>query len=389
MKLKIAVILILMIVLGGLDNYRELNQLAIVSSISIDKAENGNYLLSAQIINTKKSASGTTSGGSSSEVTVFTKESSSIQEGLRDVINESPKKLYIAHMNAVIISEEVAKENIDDCVDFFIRDNETGIGQYIIIARDGTKAGDVLKIITPIENNSTKNLVQSIEANLKYQGTVIESTLLNVAKDLLNEDKTIKITACKLIGDVKSAENKKNLENSETKVDLILAEIAYFDGLKLKGYLDVNDSKMLNLLNDDIKNTIMFFEIDGYKISFETKSIKSDFKVRFADDHLHMDIDIKSNIVITEKDSNIEASTEQEIKYIESKFDDYIKTSIKAFLENVKSKYMVDLIGLKNYIYKYDNKLYNQVESNYLEEFTYSITSKSSLDTEGGVLKKW
>lgn len=393
MKFKILIIIILMIILGGLDNYRELNELAIVSSIAIDKTEDGKYILSAQIINTKKSDTGTTSGSMSSEVTVYTKESESIQEGLRSIINESPKKLYIAHMNAVIISQEVAKEDIDDCIDFFIRDNETSIDQYIIIAQEGTNASDILKIITPIENNSTKNLVQSIEANIKYEGTVLESTLLNVTESMVDENKEILITSCELTGDILQAEDKENLENSDSDISLELSNIAYFDGLNFKGYLSDNDSKMLNLLNNDIENTIMFFYIDDYKISFETKSITSDFSVYFIDGHLHMDVDIESNIVITEKDSNLKASTEEELSDIEAKYNEYIISCMSEFLNNIKSKYMVDVIGLKSVIYKNDMELYNSIisefDEEYLKTFSFNINSTSTLDTEGGVLKTW
>ena len=390
---KILIIVIAMLLLGGLNNYRELNELAIVSSISIDKNEDKTYTLTAQIINTKKADTGTKSGSMSSEVTVYTKVSDSIQEGLRLIINESPKKLYIAHMDAIIISEEVAKENVTECIDFFIRDNETSIAEKIFIAKGTNRAEDILKLITPIENNSAKNLVKSLEANIKYEGTVIESSLIAITEALIDENKEILITACEITGDVKYAENKSNLENSDSKAKLLLANIAYFKNSKFLGYLDSNDAKMLNLLNDEIKNTIIFFYIDNKKISFESKQIKCNLDIKFENDVIVLHIDIKNNIVITEKNPTILADTKQDIKILEEKASIYVKEQVEKFIDNMKYKYKTDLLDIRSKLYKTDiesyNKIHNEFYDKYLQSIKYNIKVSSNLETEGGILKKW
>ena len=389
---KIIIIIVAMLLLNGLDNYRELNELAIVSSISIDKNEDGTFTLGAQIINTKKENTGTKSGSMSSEVTIFTKNSNSIQEGLRSVINESPKKLYIAHMDAVIISEEAATENIAECIDFFIRDNETSIAEKIFICKKGNRAEEVLKIITPIENNSAKNLVKSLESNLKYEGTVIDSSLIYITEALIDENKEILITACEIIGDAKKAESKGNLENSDSEAKLSLSNIAYFNNGKLKGYLNADDSKMLNLLNSEIQNTIIFFYIDNKKISLESKDVKCNLKVKF-ENNIKLDIEVENNIVITEKNPDIPSDKAEDVKILEEKASSYLTKQIETFLDNMKYKYKTDLLSIKSILYKTDMKSYNIVKDKfydeYLDNITYEIKVKSNLETEGGILKKW
>ena len=390
---KIVIIIVIMIVFDGLHNYRELNELAIVSSISIDKNEDGTFTLAAQIVNTKKENSGTKSGNMSSEVTVYTKNSKSIQLGLREIINESPKKLYIAHMEAIIISEDVARDNIAECVDFFIRDNETSISEKIVIAKKNTRAEDVLKIITPIENNSSKSLVKSLESNMKYEGTVIKSSLIDITDALVDDNKEILITACEIQGNNKAAENKQNLENSDSLAKLKLSNIAYFRNVNLMGYLSDNDSKVLNLLNNNIKNTIIFYYIDDKKISFEIIDVKCKLDVKFINNTINLDIDVTNNIVITEMNPMLDSDTIKNIEYIEDKTDEYLKGIIEEFINNMKFKYKSDLLNIKNILYKSDIEAHNKIKDKfyeeYLESLTYNVKVDSNLETEGGILKKW
>ena len=349
--------------------------------------------MGAQVINTKKESTGTKSGSMSSEVTVFTKNSVSIQEGLRSIINESPKKLYIAHMDAVIISEAVAKENILECIDFFIRDNETSIAEKIFISKGENRAEDILKILTPIENNSAKNLVKSLESNLKYEGTVVESSLINITESLIDENKEILITACEITGDIKKAESKENLENSDSNAKLLLSNIAYFDETKLAGYLSSDDSKMLNLLNDNIQNTIIFFYLDDKKISFESKNVKCNVDVKFENNIIKLNINVENNIVITEKDPNILSDEAKDIKILENKASENLTKLIETFLNNIKYQYKTDLLNIKSILYKTDIKSYNVIKDGfkekYLSNIEYDIKVKSYLETEGGILKKW
>ena len=111
MRYKLIVIIIAMILLNGLNNSRELNDLAIVSAIGIDK-EDGNFKVSAIVLNPEKQDSGSSSSSASNKMIVYEKTASSVQEAIRSMILESPKRLYLAHMELLLISEEVAKKDL-------------------------------------------------------------------------------------------------------------------------------------------------------------------------------------------------------------------------------------------------------------------------------------
>jgi spore germination protein KC len=79
-------ILILCLFLTGCYNYKELNKIAVVSSISIDKKDN-NYLVGAQVLNVKPK-----DDTNSSNVIVYEEEGKTIEEALRNITKKSNKK---------------------------------------------------------------------------------------------------------------------------------------------------------------------------------------------------------------------------------------------------------------------------------------------------------
>ena len=125
MKSKVAILLIFVFMFNGLKDARQLNDLSILSAIGIDINKNGEYIITSQVLNTQKadSSSGSSSGGTS-EVTYETTKKS-VHEALRATIEKVPNKLYIGHLELLLVSEEAGKNNdILDTIDFFLRDNE-------------------------------------------------------------------------------------------------------------------------------------------------------------------------------------------------------------------------------------------------------------------------
>ena len=118
---KIILLLPLLFLLTGCYNYRELNDLAIISGVSVSKVDD-TYKITAEIVNPKKEQD--SSGGKETDYVIYEGEGKSMQEAFREIVKESPQKLYGAQMDVLIIEEETAKEGIGDIIDFFARDPE-------------------------------------------------------------------------------------------------------------------------------------------------------------------------------------------------------------------------------------------------------------------------
>ena len=129
---KIILLLPLLFLLTGCYNYRELNDLAIISGVSVSKVDDI-YKITAEIVNPKKEQDASTS--KETDYIIYEGEGKSMQEAFREIVKESPQKLYGAQMDILIIEEETAKEGIGDIIDFFARDPEVRSEFYVLISK--------------------------------------------------------------------------------------------------------------------------------------------------------------------------------------------------------------------------------------------------------------
>ena len=111
--MKKIIILFIIFIFTGCYNYKELNEIAIVSSIAIDKKDD-KYLVNAQVMNAKPSQE-----SDSTQVIVYNSTGNTINEALRNMIMKSSRKLYGGHLSKLVVSEEVAKEGIINVLDMF------------------------------------------------------------------------------------------------------------------------------------------------------------------------------------------------------------------------------------------------------------------------------
>ena len=162
---------------------RELDSLAVVLGIAIDKAEEKDeigsesfgedsekLLLTAQVvrnISISQNSSESESSGSGNEgdlgrpywnVQVV---GSNLLETLRSAIHITNRRLYVAHNQVVIISKDIAQQGIAKYLDYFFRDHETRYDVGIVIS-DG-KAGEVLDVVSHLESFPAQDLKKLVE----------------------------------------------------------------------------------------------------------------------------------------------------------------------------------------------------------------------------------
>lgn len=393
MKYRIIFLVIVMLFVNGLDNYVELNELAIVSSISIDKEGENKYNVSVQILNSKKEFSGSKSGSSSSEITVYESSAETVQEALRDLSKESPKKLYLSHMKMLIIDEEIAKEGISPSLDFFLRDIKSNKEILIVIASENTEASKIIKVQTPIETNPTKNLQNSIYVSYNYMGNTIKSFLSTIVSDLIDDGIELTIASAKIEGDVEIGEKKENVESAVSEAKILVGKIAYFKKDKLKGYLSDEDCISYNMINNEIKNTIIQDKINEIEAAIEIIEFKSSTKPKFINNNFEVDIKVELTANIAEMTEKNNISTSKDLEKIQSQIQNIIKERLEKYIYNVKNVYESDIIGFGKMFNKYLNKEYTKVKDVFYDEYFKNIICnidvKVDLENEGGIVKEW
>lgn len=446
MRNKIIFIIFTMFIFNGMKNVNQLNDLAIVSAIGVDVNDDGEYIITSQILNPKKeesSGSGTSSSKSASDIVVYHATSTSIQNALRNIVEESPRRLYLAHMELLMISEKVAKqENILDTLDFFIRDNE-GSNDFLLVITKGTNPQKVLEILTPLETNPAKNIKDSIIATNKYKGICTDRTLSENIEMFLNEGQSAVLTSIEIDYHNKEIKNEAALEeeikntpetnkkieeeensissdekqkvgkqtnqdsnfqedssssNSQTtqssnKPEIKVSYLGYFKEKSLDGYLDNDASFIYNLLQNDAKSGIIRTSKEEDLIVTKLIRSKVDMKPKKENDQYKMDIQIDITCALGEVGKNIKFDHTENIEKYQKVIADKVKEEVENFITSCQENYDCDLMGFGTIYHKYKVKDYQEMKEKYGRDYFKHIkpiiSVKVKFPNEGGITNIW
>lgn len=398
MKKFLIVIVIVMLLFNGLANERELNKLAIVSCIGIDIADDGQYEVCVNILNTKKTgeSSQQVSEKELSTLSMYKIKEKSIQEALRNIIKESPKRLYLAHVKLVMVSEKLAKERMMDILDYFIRDYEGGNNFVMVVTKDSTP-NEVMEKMAAKTNDFATEIRESILNSYKYRGNSTDDLLNDNLRKFLGEGQEVVINSIELVEDEinngSEDENSKEENKKDKSYKIKISDMAYFNGYEMKGYLQEDDNITYNILQNKLKTTLIQLGEKQDRIVIEVINSDSKMMPSIKKQVPNVEIDLKMVCNITEIGQNIRIENENDVEEIENRIKQKMLKHINDYIDNCKKIYNSDIIQFGSLFYKHENKYYMSVKDVFYKKIydniTYDIDINVDIPNLGGVKKLW
>lgn len=370
MNKKILIIIIpLLFLLTGCYDYKELNSISILSATEINKIDD-EFIVSAQAVNPQ--APDKTSNAQAPFI-IYTGRGKTIQEAYRSIANESSKFLYLNHIQILIINEKIAKESLDEIIDYYMRSSAIRTEFYVLIGRND----NILDIITPINDISSASIKESIENNLKYLGTTSDITFNELVSIMLDENSEIVLPSIKLINDSKEGENVENTEETKVNTKYELSNLAIFKDDKLIGYLDEEQSKTYNILQNKINNTILTYECDKDKY-MSVEIIDSQSSIDVSNKKANIEVKLSGNL--NEYNCSKSLENKKTIEKIEKEFEQKLTESITKNINEVRTEYNSDIFGFLDNIYKKDYKTYKTIKNNWYSSNYQSLELSVNVD---------
>lgn len=354
-KYVIALILIVLL-FNGLDNLREVPDLAIVKAIGIDLTEEDEYKATVIVLDS----------GDEEEANsgiVYEATGNSVQEAIRHVVDISPKKLYLAHMETLIVSEQVAKERFENTLDFFIRDNE-GSNEFFLFIANGSSASEVIEVV----NEEKIDINETLASSSAYRGNSNTETLNDLIKNIMRPGKDISANSCQLDEDL-----------------IRITDMAYFRGWEFQGFLEDEESIIYNMIDNNLENAIISVGEKDNLIVAEISSSKA--QKRLDEETNTINLEIQLNCNISETGKAIEIRTSNDTDEIENKLEEKVKAQVNSFIDKCKNEYNSDLIGIGNILYRKKNELFNNED--YLKDIDVNVDVQIKIYSQGGVIKRW
>lgn len=335
-------------------NYKELDKIAITVGCGLEKVDDG-YKVTAQIADTQKQGD---SSNSSSPVRFknYSYTDKTIHEAARGILTKLPKKAYTNHMQILVIDENIAKDGIEDIIDFWFREVELRNDFYVFVSKDSTPT-DVLGVLTqvyPINSVGIRNL---IETNNQFLSGSILTTFDDLADEYVSKTKEILLPAITVLGG--NGDKKENLESSNPESLLSIEETAFFKDNKLISYLDKKETIYYNLIKNQLKSSIISFECSEDKyVTFEIIGSNSDIKIKKNKPEIDLKIKAKGNL--TSVMCNYDISKDSGIKQIEKQGSEEIKRNIVNLID-LSKEYNSDIFYFRNLYYKKNNGYYKKI----------------------------
>ena len=358
MKIKyIIVIFIVMFLSTGCSDYRELNNLGIVTAISIDKTEDG-YKTTMQFINTQKADSTNIEFSSFITIEGYGK---TIKETANEINLQSSKSLYLSHLSLVIIDEKIAKDDIEEVLDILLRGQISRTDFNILISKNN-KASDILQIFTAMNNIPATKIVDTIKEDFLSNSNTINLTFLDLLKDLAKKGNDITIPSISIIGNKVDGEDNKNLNTSNLFAQLTLSDIGIFDGKELIDYITNDETKYFNILKDEFQQgTVTYKCVDDNYMTIMIDESSVEIKPVFENDKFKTNINLSGSISIYENNCKIKDNIE---KLIEDDINNQIKNNINSLINKTKDL-KTDIFGFGHNFYLNNYKTYQKYKDDW------------------------
>ncbi len=356
-KKTVCVIFTLMLLfLVGCGNNRDINSLAIVTAIGLDKAADGNIEFTIQIIGPSKqggsqSGSGSSEGGSSSAVNISS-EGATIFEAARNLIPKLSKKAYYAHLQLLVMGEDMAKEGIDKIWDFFERDHEVNRQFRTIVVKGGT-AKSVIEATADIDQLGGVEISETIDneaygKNIKIQGFEVS--------ELLSQPMTGLVTG------VIDPNGANELTDMKVKGG------AVFKNTRLVGYLDDDEATGYLFASNQIKSTILTIANPGEPgnlVSIEVIGSSGKLTADLITGEPKLGIEITAYGNIGDEQGSTDLSETDNIKKLESESEALISENICDMLKKSQKTFDSDILGFNDLLYKHHYKDFEKIKDNW------------------------
>ena len=365
------------IFLSGCWNRQEIDSLAIVTAVGIDKDPEG-YNVTTQILNPGEIASQKTLN--TTTVTTYSTSGKTVFEAFRRLTVESPRKMYFSHIRIVALGEELAKDDIGKVLDFLLRQHEFRSDYYIIITKD-VSARQVLSLLTPIERIPANKIYSSLKISEKLWAPTRSVQLDELISVIMSGGKNAVLTGTSIKGNINGGTDLNSLASTEREAIIKFDSLAAFKDTRLVGWLNEDESKGYNYITDNVKSTVGYVELaDGGTVTVELKKSKSKMTAINQNGALSINVDVEMEGEIGEIEGDIDISKQENIRRIEQLWGEKNEYLCYLAIKKAQQTFKSDIFGFGNVVHRTYPDLWKKIKNRWGKEFeNLPVTVHSTL----------
>ncbi|HEX2946926.1 MAG TPA: Ger(x)C family spore germination protein [Clostridia bacterium] len=349
--ISVILITVNLMFMTGCWNYREIDKLAIVVGVAIDKGTTERYKLTVEVART--------TGGKETKTLskVVSTEGKTVFDAARNAISVTGDRLYWSHSKIIILSKEIAAEGFTHIMDWYTRDSETREDVYIMVS-EGATAAEILTGQTVVES------IKSIELSdmLKSQESLSKAPIMDVLEfDIQSKTKEFST----IIPTVR-------LKKADDKTVPQILGTAIIKNDKLAGFLGGEETKYLLFIRNEVKGGVLVeMPKDGGTTPVSLEIFKSKTKtkpvVNGKDIEINLNVDV--TVAIDEIDGSRNYIDEDGRKKLEQISETALKQQIEALIKKVQKEFDADIFKFGLELRNNDINAWDNMSENWEEIF--------------------
>lgn len=385
---RLLLVLLVPLLLSGCWERRELNEMAFVLGMGLDKDKSG-YRVTLQVVIPSAIASQATggAGGEGVPVVVASFTVPTIYEMQRKYMVVSSRNAYYGHIRVLVIGEELARAGIGETLDVLKRSREPRNDFYVMVAKN-TTAEAVLKVLTPLNKLPASKLFDSLDKSHKISAKTVAVPMNRFIEVLMYEGINPVLTGVEISGNAREGGKMGNLEASTPLASTHYSNVAVFKKDKMLGWLDDYETIGYNYITDNVdRSTGPVIGDDGKPIIIEALETSTKRKVKIIDGkpHIYIHVEAVCNVEEVLSTDNLEA--ERVITQLERKSEQRIIYRMKTAVERINKRYNVDIMGFGQLIYRKNPqawaKLRREKGDNYLKSLPIHYKASVTINRIG------
>ncbi|WP_458414467.1 Ger(x)C family spore germination protein [Schinkia sp. CFF1] len=385
-------VILAVLLLSGCTGKKEINDLALVMAVAIDKVEeskegDGNkYEITVEVARPADSRgqTGAPAGNTGDPIWSASAQGQTIFDAIRHMASISTRRVFWAHNFIIVVNEDVARDGIKEIIDFFTRNPELRMRTWIAITPN--KAKDIVSTMTGLEVIPGEAL-DKLYRYTDISGAAPRTELLDVQSAYLSETTQPIIARMRLIE--RGVSNKKQGQAGAIK-QVELEGAGVFKGDKLVGVLGRRESKAAVLFIEKVKSQTVVLACPKNPEELITAEIVHDkFNVTpsYVNGKPAFTVNFNAFVNIVEAGCPFSIANEADVKTIEKDIEGDIKSVIEGLVTKAQKEYKSDFLELGQ---RFNNKFpseWKTIKKNWDSTFSdVPITVNVDVKVKGGVL---
>jgi spore germination protein KC len=359
LKLSVLVCLILLsnLFLSGCWSSTEVDNLAIINVLGIDVNQKGDYELTANVVKPQELYKNSANGGGNDagyRPIIETGKGKSIVDAMGHLSERISNRIYLGHVLIVVLGERVARNNLEDAVDFLTRENHFRPNIKLLVAKGEAKS--ILHVRPRVETTMGAEL-ESFLRNTKYHpnGNVLDvSKFVEASMSQASDPYTAVVNLESEDSQGKKKATKK-LDAESDNQKLVFSGTGVFNKNGLMGFLNERETEGLLWINGNVLNDIVVLNCangDTGTISIKISHSESDMNPRLVNGKPVIDETIKLNGDIRQLTCRKTHLSSNQLDDLNKKLKKKVLSDIDSVFQKAKRDWETDIFGFGEAIYK-------------------------------------